>query len=302
MNTRRKSLSHNLINLYGEDGKRYSKKLQKSLCKDAKLRNQLIFLRRCRDNEVVPKGLMPSTTLKSSKAQRIMKQAGLSLVKATINEYRQQLHGTKIETSKCKKWLKDNMNDRDASNIERVAKVAANKTYARVKQEHLQKYAKLQKEQTPVSFLRRNTRSKGSFPMNTVRNESSKVLSDAEISILSKGMNFAPTPTQIPVKDIIAATEYGIREIEEGEANLVRSDVLRVLKQAKAPQPNITRDEMDALSSLKNDDSIIVLPADKGRSTVVLDKEKIRFGQPFEGKSPCTRVILRIFDHSQPSI
>ncbi|XP_072019690.1 uncharacterized protein [Amphiura filiformis] len=104
--------------------------------------------------------------------------------------------------------------------------------------------------------------------------KSSRELSESENAILSKGMNFSPTPTSIPVKELIAATEHGLKDLCEGEANLVRSDVLRVLKKAKVPQPNISQEEREALNSLKNDESIIVLPADKGRSTFVMDKDK----------------------------
>lgn len=248
MNSRRKSLSQNLFNLYGEDGKSHSKRYQKLLCKKNVLHNQLLFLRRCRDNEIVPKGLMPTTGLRSSKAKRIMLQAGLSLVRATINDNRIKLQETKAGISKTYKWLKDNLSEEDFEKVTRVAHIAAQKTYSRVKQEH--------------------------FPHHTVRNISSKELTDAENSILSKGMNFSPTPTSIPMKELIAATEHGIKDLCEGEATLVRSDVLRVLKKSKVPQPNITREEKEALNSLKTDDSIIVLPADKGRSTVVMDKDQ----------------------------
>ncbi|XP_072030661.1 uncharacterized protein [Amphiura filiformis] len=127
--------------------------------------------------------------------------------------------------------------------LSRVAKIAADKTYSRVKQEHLQKFARLKQENLPVNILRRDWRNKSDFPQNTVRNESSRELSESENAILSKGMNFSPTPTSIPVKELIAATEHGLKDLCEGEANLVRSDVLRVLKKAKVPQPNISREE-----------------------------------------------------------
>ena len=108
---------------------------------------------------------------------------------------------------------------------------------------------------------------------NTVRNISSKEFTDAEASILSKGMNFSPAPSAIHRKELIAATEHGIKNLCKSEANLVRSDVLRALK-TKVPQPNISQEEKEAFNSLKNDESIIVLPADKGRPTVVMDKNQ----------------------------
>ena len=38
-------------------------------------------------------------------------------------------------------------------------------------------------------------------------------------------------------------------------------------------QPNITKDERAAIKPLKKNDSILIMGADKGRSTVVLDKD-----------------------------
>ncbi len=111
-------------------------------------------------------------------------------------------------------------------------------------------------------------------PDGTIVNVSSRELTPMELNLLSKGLNFAPSPSHVPMTELIAATEYGIKQLPEGEANLVRCDVYRTLKKAKPPRPNIGRAEKDALSRLKGDDSIIILSADKGRSTVVMDKDE----------------------------
>ena len=49
-----------------------------------------------------------------------------------------------------------------------------------------------------------------------------------------------------------------------------------ILQQAEPPEPNITKDMRDALKSLKEDESIMVLPADKGRVDVVMDTDTYR--------------------------
>ena len=41
-------------------------------------------------------------------------------------------------------------------------------------------------------------------------------------------------------------------------------------------EPNITKEMRDALKSLKEDESTMVLPADKGRASVVLDTDTYR--------------------------
>ena len=49
-----------------------------------------------------------------------------------------------------------------------------------------------------------------------------------------------------------------------------------ILQQAEPPEPNITKEMRDALKSLKEDESIMVLPADKGRASVVMDTDAYR--------------------------
>ena len=49
-----------------------------------------------------------------------------------------------------------------------------------------------------------------------------------------------------------------------------------ILQQAEPPEPNITKDMRDALKSLREDGSIMVLPADKGRVDVVMDTDTYR--------------------------
>ena len=47
---------------------------------------------------------------------------------------------------------------------------------------------------------------------------------------------------------------------------------ISVLSNAKPPQSNLTKDETESLQKLQGYDEIIVLSADKGNCTVVMDK------------------------------
>ena len=47
-----------------------------------------------------------------------------------------------------------------------------------------------------------------------------------------------------------------------------------ILKDAKPPPSNLTKNERDAIQSLKKNNDIVILPADKGKCTVVMDKEE----------------------------
>ena len=105
-----------------------------------------------------------------------------------------------------------------------------------------------------------------------VANHSSRVLSEKEKEVLSKGLNFAPTPMRIPVPEIIIAVEEGLSKINSNDAKLSRNSIIGVLNKAIVPRQNITPEEIKAMKNLQKDDSIIILPADKGKATVILDK------------------------------
>ena len=83
-----------------------------------------------------------------------------------------------------------------------------------------------------------------------------------------KGLNFAVTPANTPATEIIAMVEAAVRQLDAEQADTVRGAVNGILQQAEPPEPNITKEMRDALKSLREDESIMVLPADKGRASV----------------------------------
>ena len=110
---------------------------------------------------------------------------------------------------------------------------------------------------------------------NWVVNLSSRSLSDAEKALLKNGLNFAVTPGNIPATEIIAKVEAAVRQLDAEQADTVRRAVNGILQQADPPEPNITK-MRDALKNLKEDESIVVLPMDKGRASVVMDTDTYR--------------------------
>ena len=52
---------------------------------------------------------------------------------------------------------------------------------------------------------------------------------------------------------------------------VLRSEMAGVLRNSKPPKSNITREERKALQDLKKEESILILPADKGKATVLME-------------------------------
>ena len=63
------------------------------------------------------------------------------------------------------------------------------------------------------------------------------------------------------------------KEEEKEEADTIRAKVSLTLLNSKPPKDNLSKDECKASKELQSDTSIVILPADKGRSTVILNRE-----------------------------
>ena len=132
---------------------------------------------------------------------------------------------------------------------------------------------------------------------------SNRKLSDAEVSLLNKGLKFTPTPKignpQELSKDInefnrkLRLAEY-FDGAEDSDISIVRNksnftppskrnDALDefINNVEKFPKTqiqnnikyNLTKSEWDALQMLKEDNDIIIKEADKGGATIIMNKE-----------------------------
>lgn len=105
-----------------------------------------------------------------------------------------------------------------------------------------------------------------------VRNLSSRTLTPNEEEVLALGLNFATTPRQVPVLRMIASTEATASKLGDEAAQLLRLRVSSILCAARPPNPNLSHGLQTALGKLQRDKDVIIVPADKGNSTVIMDR------------------------------
>ncbi|BHF74041.1 hypothetical protein SprV_0401712500 [Sparganum proliferum] len=100
---------------------------------------------------------------------------------------------------------------------------------------------------------------------------SSKQLTPAQMKALSHEACFNTTDAD-PV-NLVATVESILRQTGESDETkqLIRQQVTS-LAMAHKPPATVTKAEQSALKTLRADTSIVILPADKGCSTVVMDK------------------------------
>ena len=106
-----------------------------------------------------------------------------------------------------------------------------------------------------------------------VINLSSHDIEKDEKELLEKGLNYSITPTTIPAVELVAKIETVLAGMPTEEADTIHADLSSVICRTQAQKPNCTRNQIAALKSLQQNDNIIILPADKGRATVILNKE-----------------------------
>lgn len=97
-------------------------------------------------------------------------------------------------------------------------------------------------------------------------NLSSNTLKETQKVVLSKGLNFASAPKCIPTAQIVSEVETAIFLLHESEMSEIRHEVTNLT------DSNLTEVEREALKEFSSDTNIAILKADKGNSTVVMDR------------------------------
>ena len=166
----------------------------------------------------------------------------------------------------CLTKLKELIPTRLLDTLTTIADKRANKT---TKQQHAIVQSKLTRLQHAAHKKRHET------DKNWVRNISSRPLDENETQVLSYGLKHSVMPKHIPTDDIVSSVESVLarqRELPESTKDDIRR-IASTLQSASLTDCNLTKDELHALRPLRNDKNIVILPADKGRVTVVMDQK-----------------------------
>ena len=89
---------------------------------------------------------------------------------------------------------------------------------------------------------------------------------------MALGSNFAVAPCVLPKEEIVQRLEPKLFHLKNDVASNIRVQITEVLRRAKLPRSNLTKNMKDAVRNLREDKSIHILKADKGNATVVLDR------------------------------
>ena len=107
-------------------------------------------------------------------------------------------------------------------------------------------------------------------------------VTEEQRELLSLGLNFGVASKRVPLVEYIAAVESVVQQLQgsgDVEAIKTATDIkaiaLEELRRAVSLQirSNLTPVEKEVLRGPKDDNEILIVPADKGRALVVMDRE-----------------------------
>ena len=232
----------------------------------ARYSNHLTFLSRCRSHGFIPNGLKVHLPVKSEAADHIAERTSEALLRERIRTARRQKAITKLNVSRLESNLSQSLSTEQWPKVDELCRASAKRVHLSTKTRQIRKFENLQSQKPQPSPQLLD-------PQKLVVNLSQKLLSPEEKNVLALGMSFAIAPKQIPYQEIIAATESLTHRIDERTAHALRLGISSALRDARPPRPNLSFRQRQVIRNLKKDTSIVILPADKGRATVVMNKE-----------------------------
>ena len=106
---------------------------------------------------------------------------------------------------------------------------------------------------------------------NCIWNLSSTPITEAQVSLLVHGPNFAVALRHL-LWGIYHCNIAACLKLEPHNAEELRAEMRGALRHSQEPERNITKQEVQALVELKIDQSRVILTADKGVAIVIMDK------------------------------
>ncbi|BHF81596.1 hypothetical protein SprV_0802472800 [Sparganum proliferum] len=236
-----------------------TRRWEKFAQREATTFEQLSFLHRCRDHGILPKSLRFKPTLPNEAGKSLARKYGFRVLSAIISDVHHRLQRFQAIISdlksRCVSALPEDIFENLLQRINATAKHARMKKRADLQE-------KLQALLRPINDSNISVR---------VVKLSKRILTPAESSLLSKGIRFshvdaAPTNFLANLESLLLTSS-----IPEDMRTDIRNCATGLLRKRRHQQ-TVPMEEKKGLRSLRSDDSIVVVSADKGGATVIMDK------------------------------
>jgi hypothetical protein len=262
------SLKNIITNLYGEKRGKIVDRLARLREKRTTLGCRLKFLVSCRDLDVVPSWIKIKHHLRDKHTDLIFDRASKALLRKTIQDTRKDLWVCNEQLYFCRMKVCDFISLELWDRFDFITTNHNNWLHQTTSEKLNRKLENLCRKQHRY----RGTRGTFTTP-KTVYNLSNICVSEAGNRVLARGFNFAIAPKSIPVEPIIAGIEDAVKRLPFKLADVIRQDVAYILRKGKEVEfkENVKPGEMEALRDLRNNKEVVILKADKGNATVIMN-------------------------------
>lgn len=263
------SFNNFIANQYGKVCQTRVKRFAALRIKRNKLECGLHFVIQCRDNGVIPK----FARIKEVKCFRDYKDFFITtnnkIVRRVIQNYRRKIAYVNKDLFMLHMELSRVLGLNIWQRVDAMTFIRAENIKLETNTTHAKKLKRLLKEEGKT-VMRHDC---SNTPENSVVNLSSHEITAEARKALARGLNFAITPNKVPVESLISSVENCImrNKVTGPEAECLRQDISAIIRRHKRPKPNISKEEVQALMSVRRNPDILVLPADKGNATVIVD-------------------------------
>nr|VZI31272.1 unnamed protein product [Spirometra erinaceieuropaei] len=248
---------------YRREAVQLARRWKKTVLRQASTYAQLRFLHRYLANYVMPKCLSYKPPVNTELAKQTMFRHSRRMTKVLIQDCHLRLKKYAHSAENFRMLVTRRCSESTAATLENTLLALERKKRANSDADLSAKFMALQTAQAQETG------------QTTVHNLSSKQLTVTHTKVLQRGSGFNTTDAD-PVT-LIASFESVLRQTgATNEAkDLLRHQVSSLLMWHRKTH-SLLKNEQKALRELKADTEIVILPADKGRSIVILDKVDYR--------------------------
>lgn len=161
--------------------------------------HSLSFLLRCRDTNTLPSCVTVKHHLCTKAAKKILHRASQALLKERIRNTRHELHRCSVELSHIHLKVSSTLKAEDWNTVDRITFESSINSESNTRETQKKKFEKISHRQHGDNST--------SDQVQPVVNLTEIALDDATTKILSKGLDFAIAPADVPKETIITEVE-----------------------------------------------------------------------------------------------
>ena len=251
-----------------------------TLCleKLSRFKNHVAFSARCKKEGVMPPSLRIKPPIDTVRAKEIAERASRQFLNERLRVANYKRRSLEEEAKWREIGLQRALNQQDFEKLKQINQAHAEKTFLQVRERQREKFDRMKNtkrmEEAKINKGRPGQSKENIDKSRWVVNLSKHKLTATERKVLERGLNFSDCPNKIPRDSIVAAVESALQNCKDKQrAERARATVASILTTAKPPKSNTSKEERDAMNDLQKNEKIIILPADKGTATVILDKQ-----------------------------